>query len=459
MKNVLSSFVLCAFFVSFPVCAQANIGFSASRWAGVLAVAQNPAHVFSLDLKSDIHLFSIALATGNNYLSVHTDKLFSGAEARDILEPAPNGESASAMIDGEVIGPSFLIRLSAQDALSFSSKGRVLVNIDDIPLEAADMLYDTLVGSGANNYSFSGEYASLNAHAWLEYALTYGRVLFDHGPHRLKSGITLKLLQGVSSYSLTLRNFQSQLEIASNIVSRFTADVTYGHTQNLTWGNEGNGLLKNEAMGVGLDIGAVYEYCPPGATGGKAGTPKPENAGDYKFKVGVAILDLGAVTYKKKLASHDFHADVDLLDIVVFDTMESQEDLNALINTIDGVSLQPNDPGKFSMDLPARINAFLDYRILKDVYFNLNPVIALNGGKNDPYRTHRQTMCYLSLRLEKPWFGLYLPAAIGGWAGLRLGLGFKLGPLLAGSASILSMLVDGRTRAADFFVGLRIPLT
>ncbi|HSQ35021.1 MAG TPA: DUF5723 family protein [Candidatus Binatia bacterium] len=459
MKNSLSSLVLCVLFIGFPVFAQENSAFHVSRWGGVLSVAQNPADVFTLDLKSDIHLFSIALAAESDYLSLHPNKLFAGAAAREVLEPAPNKETASAMIHGEVVGPSFLIRLSAKDALAFSTKDRVLVNIDSIPLDAANMLYDTLLGSGANNYSFSGEYASLNAHVWLEYAFTYGRLLFNHGPHRLKSGITLKLLQGVSSYSLTLRNFQSQLEIASELVDQFTAEVTYGHTQNLTWGNEGNGLLKNEAMGVGLDIGAVYEYSPSWAQSEKASPGGSADAHDYKFKIGFAILDLGAITYEKKLASHDFHVDVDLLDIVVFETMESQADLNAVIHSIDGVSPQPNDPGKFTMNLPARINFSLDYRVLRGVYFNLNPVIALNNGKSDPYRTHAQTMCYFSLRAEKHRLGVYVPGAIGGLGGFRLGLGFKLGPLLIGSASVLSTLLAGQTAAADVFFGLRIPLT
>ncbi len=445
--------------IALPVLAQEYVGFNLSRWGGILAVAQNPANAFSFDLKSDVHLFSVSAGAENNYLSLHRSELLSGAVARDILQPSPTGENASALINGEIIGPSFLIRLSDKDALAFSTKDRVLVNIDDIPLAAANMLYDAILGSGANDYSFSGEYTSINAHNWLEYAFTYGRLLFNRGPHRLKSGITFKLLQGVGSYSLTFRNFQSKLEIASNIIDRFTAQVAYGHTQNLTWGNENNGLLKSEATGVGLDIGAVYEYCPSGSIAEKATNGGANQSCDYKFKIGFAILDLGSIKYKKKLASHNFNVDVNVLDIVVFDTMESQADLNAVINNIDGVSPQSDDPGKFTMDLPARINVTLDYRVFKGVYFNLNPVIALSGGKNDSYRTHLQTMCYFSLRIEKRWIGIYIPGAIGGLGGFRLGLGVKLGPLLIGSSSLLGIIVSGQTRAADVFVGMRLPLS
>jgi hypothetical protein len=170
-------------------------------------------------------------------------------------------------------------------------------------------------------------------------------------------------------------------------------------------------------------------------------------------------LDLGSITYRKKLASQNFNVDVNVLDIVVFETLESQADINAVINGIDGVSTQPDDPGKFTMDLPARINVTLDYRIVNGLYFNLNPVIALSGGKSDSYRTHQQTMCYFSLRFEKPWLAIYIPGAIGGLGGFRLGLGVKLGPLLVGSSSLLGILFTGQTRAADVFVGLRIPLT
>ena len=459
MKKPASLFFVFVIMMVLPAFAQEPIGFNLSRWGGVLAVAQNPANAFSFDLKFDIHLSSVLLAAENNYLVLHSSKISSNADNRDILKPTPNGTNLSALISGEITGPSFLIRFSAKDALAFSTKDRVLVNIDDIPLDAANMLYDATLGSGANDYSFAGDYMSVNANNWLEYAFTYGRLLVDRGAHRLKGGITFKLLQGVGSYALTVRNFQSKLEIAQNIVDRVTADITYGHTQNLTWGNENNGLLKSEATGIGWDIGAVYEYCPSSSSAEKTGATGPSPAGDYKFKVGFALLDLGAITYQKKLGSHDFNVDVDVLDIVVFDTIESQADINDVLNGIQGVNPRVDDPGKFTMDLPARINAFIDYQVMKGFYINVNPVIALSGGKNDPYRTHQQTMCYFSLRFEKPWLGIYLPGAIGGLGGFRLGLGVKLGPLLVGSTSLLGLLFTGQTRSADVFVGVRIPLT
>jgi hypothetical protein len=459
MKKPAVLFIVFCLWIALPVLAQESIGFNLSRWGGVLAVAQNPANAFSFDLKADIHLSSMSLSAENNYLVLHTGKISSNAENRDILAPTPNGANLSALLSGEITGPSFLIRLSAKDALAFSTKDRALVNIDDIPLDAANMLYDATLGSGANDYSFSGEYMSVNANNWLEYAFTYARLLIDRGPHRLRSGITFKLLQGVGAYALTIRNFQSKLEIASNIVDRVTAEIAYGHTQNLTWGNKDNGLLKSEATGVGWDIGAVYEYCPSGSSAEKTGATGPQRSGDYKFKVGFALLDLGAITYQKKLGSHDFNVDVDVLDIVVFDAIESQADINDVLDGIAGVSPRPDDPGKFTMDLPARINAYIDYQVLKGLYVNLNPVIALSGGQGDSYRTHQQTMCYFSLRFEKPWLGIYIHGAIGGLGGFRLGLGVKLGPLLVGSSSLLGILFTGQTRAADFFVGVRIPLT
>ncbi len=456
-KSVFSAFMF-VFMIALPVFAQESVGFSMSKWGGVLAVAQNPANVFSPDLKYDVHLFSVSAAAENNYLALQQGKLFSGADARDILLPKPKGQDASALMRMEVVGPSFLIRLSAKDALSFTSKDRTFLNIDGIPLEAANMLYDVLLGGGANNYSFASDYTSINAHNWIEYAVTYGRQFFNRGSHRLRAGLTFKLLQGVSAYSLTVRNFQSQLEIASDLINRVTADVTYGHTQNMTWGNDGNGILKSEAMGVGFDIGVVYEYYPTPPAADKEGSGKSLEPGGYKFKVGLAVLDLGSINYEKKLGCRDFNVDVDVLDIVVFDAIENQADINEVINQIDGVTAKPGDMGRFAMNLPARISATVDFQVIPSLYVNLNPVIALNGGKNDSYRNHLGTMCGFSLRYEKRWLGIIVPGTIGGLGGFRLGLGIKVGPLLIGSSSLLTILLSSQTEAADFFVGLRIPI-
>jgi hypothetical protein len=458
MKKSVWLILICAATITFPVLAQENMGFGLSRWGGVLALAQNPANAFSQDLKYDIHLFSISAAAENNYLAMRQGKLFSGADAKDVLQPDASGPDASALIDLEATGPSFLIRLSAKDALAFTSRDRAMFNIDGIPIDAANMLYDAILGGGANNYSFSSDYTSINFNNWLEYDFTYGRLLFKRGPHLVKGGITFKILQGVGSYSLTVRHFQSQLEIANHIVDKVNAEITYGHTENLTWGNDNNGMFKSEAMGVGLDIGAIYEYYPSGSVSkaaGKSGLPGPD---EYKFKIGLAILDLGAIQYAKKLGSHDFNADVDVLDIVPFETLNSQADINAEIDRIAGVTPRVDDSGKFSMNLPARINIFADFMVLKGIYINLNPVIALNGGQKDPSRNHLQTMCYFSLRAEKGLLGIYIPGSIGGLGGLRLGLGVKLGPLLVGSTSLLGILFSGQTRAADFFIGVRMPI-
>jgi hypothetical protein len=458
MKKPIIFFVICIFLVIIHVGAQESVGFNLSNWGGILAISQNPANVFSPNLKADIHLCSMAVSADNNYLSLHQGKLLDGADIKDVLEPKPKGKDASAMIGMEVVGPSFLIRLSAKDALSFTSKDRTLLNIDGIPLAAADMLYDVLLGEGANDYSFSGDYFSINAHNWLEYAFTYGRLLFNRGPHRLRAGLTFKLLQGVSAYSLTVRNFQSQLEIANDLINRVTADVTYGHSQNMTWGNDGNSLFKNEAMGVGFDFGVVYEYYPAAPAAAKAGNGKSLEPVSYKFKIGLAVLDLGSLNYEKKLGCRDFTVDVDVLDIVIFDAIESQADINEVINQIDGVTAKPGDTGRFAMNLPARINATVDFQVIPGFYVNLNPVIALNGGKNDSYRNHLETMCGFSLRYEKRWLGIIVPGAVGGLGGFRLGLGVKAGPLLIGSSSLLSILFSSQTKAADFFVGLRIPI-
>jgi len=436
--------------------AQESTGFNLSPTGGVLALAQNPAQAFSTYLKADIHLFSLHVVADNNYLSLNQKKLFSGEDVEEVLEQETNGRDMNALVQMEALGPSFMIRLTPKAAMAFASKARVLVNVDGVPAAAAKKLYDILLDEGVADYSFAGEYTSVNANAWMEYALTYARLLLARGPHRVQAGISLKLLQGVSSYSLTVRDYQSQYDVASETLRRISATVAYGHTQNLTWGNDDNGLLKGEAWGFGVDLGGVYEYHPQRVRAADGGTTVSP---DYRFRIGFALLDLGAVSYQKKLASRDFSADITELNILAFAGIASQADINATINGLAGVSPLADDSGKFTMDLPARINAYLDYRIGKGVYVSLNPVIALSGGTGDDHRTHQKTMCYFSLRVERPWFGICFPGAIGGLGGARLGLGIKAGPLLIGSSSLLGTLLSGKTKVGDVFVGLRIPIT
>ncbi len=453
-KRILCAGIFLAGLAS-AVHAQESTGFNLSPTGGVLAVSQNPAQAFSTYLKADIHLFSLNVVADNNYLSLNQKKLFSGEDIGDILQQETGVSSMNALLQVEALGPSFMIRLTPKAAMAFATKARVLVNVDGVPAAAAKKLYDILLDEGVADYSFAGDYTSVNANGWLEYALTYARLLLERGRHRIQAGLSLKLLQGISSYSVTLRNYNSQYDAASETVRQVAAELAYGHTQNLTWGNSDNGLLTKEAWGVGLDIGAVYENHPVLA---RSQDGELKISPDYRFRVGLAILDLGAISYRKKLGSRNWAVNIGELNTGVFAGVESQADINAVINGLAGVSGEADEPGKFVMDLPARISAYLDYRIGEGVYVSLNPVIALSAGTGDDHRTHQKTMCYFSLRLERPWFGICFPGAIGGLGGARLGLGIKAGPLLIGSSSLLGTLLGGKTKVGDVFVGLRIPI-
>jgi len=61
-------------------------------------------------------------------------------------------------------------------------------------------------------------------------------------------------------------------------------------------------------------------------------------------------------------------------------------------------------------------------------------------------------------RAEIPWAGLYMPIGYNSISGMHAGFAMRLGPLVIGSSSIINSRVLGRTKTADIYFILRVPL-
>jgi outer membrane protein OmpA-like peptidoglycan-associated protein len=64
----------------------------------------------------------------------------------------------------------------------------------------------------------------------------------------------------------------------------------------------------------------------------------------------------------------------------------------------------------------------------------------------------------LSPRYESRWFSFYLPVTWMEYSGTQVGSGLRVGTFFVGSGSILSNLVSKESKAADFYLGLKIPV-
>lgn len=64
----------------------------------------------------------------------------------------------------------------------------------------------------------------------------------------------------------------------------------------------------------------------------------------------------------------------------------------------------------------------------------------------------------LTPRFETKLFTAQLPLSYTGLDNIKVGYGFRLGPLYLGSGSILSNVLNSNGKTADVYLGMKIPI-
>jgi outer membrane protein OmpA-like peptidoglycan-associated protein len=98
--------------------------------------------------------------------------------------------------------------------------------------------------------------------------------------------------------------------------------------------------------------------------------------------------------------------------------------------------------------------------LYKRLFINAGTVVNMIGKNKNEFSASYTTSFTLTPRIEKKWYSIYSPVYYNlAHKKLAWGAGIRLGPIFAGSGSILSNLVGGNNiSATDAHVGLTIPI-
>src|SRR5690606_18303431 len=107
--------------------------------------------------------------------------------------------------------------------------------------------------------------------------------------------------------------------------------------------------------------------------------------------------------------------------------------------------------------MPSALHLNADWNINNLFYINLNTDLSLvsNSGINT---NSIADIVSLTPRFESKWFSFYSPISYIETLGFQWGAGLRAGPLYIGSGSVLSVLTGNRSKGADFYAGLKIPI-
>ncbi|WBX73816.1 DUF5723 family protein [Tenacibaculum pacificus] len=456
MKKIgLFGFLL---FSSLVMKAQSYVGFHSDNYNGVHSVIFNPANIVDSRFKTDINMVSASSFVGNDYFAVDFGKIGSNNfdEDKHTVKSPTNNNNLFANVD--VMGPSFMFNINKNNSIAIFTRARSVVNIAEVNGELFDELsndFDQNKDFNINEGDFSG-----NAHAWAEVGISYAKVLLNNEQHFLKGGLSLKYLQGLGFYSAQGNNVNFDYDLDGTVLPNgqttgsidSKGSVSYSRSSNLI-DDSADFEIVDGATSFGADFGFVYEWRPDYKSyktsnkSGKSFNFKDKNK--YKLKVSLSVTDIGGISYK---ASENNNYNLLGFNINE-DTFNSYDDLEAVL---ENIYTESNTIEDIRISLPTALHTAVDYNINNKFYVNLNYDASLRKvTENANSITSSLT---LTPRFESKWFSFYSPIGINKYSSFSMGAGLRAGPLFVGSGSVLSNLISKESKAADVYIGLKIPI-
>jgi outer membrane protein OmpA-like peptidoglycan-associated protein len=403
-----------------------------------------------------------------------------------------NGKDKSVFVSQSAIGPSFLATLSPKHSIGFTSRVRSILNIDGMDEPLFRLIYSNYQADEYYNKWYQDQDMRTTQHVFGDYGLTYARVIpLNQEEHFLKAGITVKLLQGIASSYLQTEDlyyyFNGEAYPGAKNISLNSTYVHGGLSDN--WGDTNQYGSYTFSMNyqltakpsVGMDLGVVYEFRRDMIKDGTDRSGRPDK-NKYFVKVGLSLLDIGRLKYKKDYYSSDYIAaftpdylnryntsdnsvpdDTYWLDAnEVHYSFRDYPDFSYAMHqrSVNGEGLQKATSNKeyFTVRLPSAISLQVDVNLfLEGLYVNLTTYHALNQGYSNVPNSHYISTYSITPRYEQKWYGVSVPVVINQYGKLDVGLGVRAGVVYFGVNNLFSNVFSD-PYGIHGYVGVKVPI-
>ena len=445
--------ILFLFASTLTVSAQSYLGYFQDNYAGVQSVLFNPASIADSRFKTDINLFSISGSVQNDLYGVKLFDVYKDGYDFDSQSKMTPSNSNSGLVNFDIMGPSFMFNIAPKHTIAVFTRARSVSNLRNINGNLVDQVKEGL--DKADNFNFNAGNANGSSNSWGELGISYAAVLYQKDQHFLKGGLTAKYLQGGANGYIKGDNVN--VAFVENTVNPQAGtllsqgQITIGASQD--WEANEDYDFDINSRGFGFDLGLVYEWRPDydqyDISRAKPADNNFRDLNKYKVRFGLSVTDIGSINYK--------NAKQDVYNVNGAVTQEMIDDADNLYDFLNEHYTKVSTSKGLKTNLPTALHPDVDWNIHNKFYLNLNGDINMvsSGKLNGNGVANRVS---LAPRYESRWFSFYLPVTWLEYSGTQVGSGLRVGTFFVGSGSILSNLVSKESKAADFYLGLKIPV-
>ena len=438
MKFKNFTFLFSILFSNMLVC-QRYSGNHLGGYSGVYGIQENPASFVNKTPKWDVNLFGTGLWAYTEYGYI-ADQSALSVTSRTILDatdsiPSEYNSESNALFYANQFDDA-LNGLMFQQTIHLPSFCFKVNNMSFGLFTNAKFAIDAIDAPNFFNYQNLKELIdfqpytinpfSVNGMAWGEIGLHFGYAHTLDNDNILSVGINPKYLLGFEAgYIQNKTDYNFYRDRDTFFASEANLSIGFASGASTTSNSYDFGV---QGTGLGLDIGA--EYIIPHDIESESKSP-------HYMKFGLAIRDLGSITFNNNTQQHDFainNVDFSVLNTITDNTDHNYDMLERLSAAIyNGDSSRSLSSREMTFYTPTSLTGYWDYNITKDVFVNL---YATRRLKTLERQIAAPNVFMVSGRFEKRWFEAGASVSLTEDKWLGIGTYVRLGLLTIGSDHI-----------------------
>lgn len=442
MKKIIAlNLVLLSSFIGFS---QDHFsGISTSSRVGILNGIINPAEFSNLSKKFEVNIYGVSFNTSNNKIGF--SDITSGNNLQDLI--FKDNEAVNFQFDGQIIGPSVAIKL-LKWGFAVTTKANLKYDLVNIDTNIGNAISDnnlasalTLLNTNSNQRLIGSSYG--------EIGFSVARPIIDKEKHSISAGVTFKLLFPGSYSNIGLNGLNGRITQTGNdafLTTNQPAQLNIAYSgslaNNFSNFSDYTNTIFGGLNGIATDFGVTYKL--------KDGPNK------YKIKAGLAIRNLGSMTFKdNNNSSTNYSLNIpnsNPLNLNAFSGANNLGDVENILNS-NGYLTKIDGQKDFKVNLPTLFSIYTDFKIVPKVYITGYLQQKLNKDSENDQIT-AQNIVSVTPRVNLGFFETYVPVSSNSISGTTVGFGFRLGGFYLGSNSIVSSLTSNG-KQADFYTGFR----
>lgn len=424
-----------------PAVSQEKIGISNSNYSSINNIHLNPSS--SVDSRTFVQLNIIGahLYEMNNTAYLPNFSVWSVKGK----EPAINTSSQKKFLylKSDVSVPGFVVS-NRKIGFGIFARARAEIDLKRIPYELAEIISKQQIDTLQPTHEINIKNAKIGAMAWTEYGVNFGGMISRRNGVMMTLGGNLKYLTGIGLAYYNLKELNTIIDKNHMQATIENSRVRYSMPK---W---------NSGKGVGTDIGFTYKKMLS-SIDNYFSNSKLSNCTyiDYRYKIGVSILDAGFIRYNTGTYKGDISGTIESSDY-------KNTNVDSLIRAEFSVSQQTNKP--LYASTPTGISVQTDWNLgyymksnaFKHMYLNATIVQSVLTKKVTGVQ--RSNTLSLTPRYERKNIEVALPVKLYNYQKLQLGLAFRFRTFVLGVDNVMPLIKKSDTYSVGVYTNLGISL-